>query len=72
MLRKPYRQMSVSIVLITLSLSDTAVSIMFPFNKMFVRQMMTYDVRALSLVGCKTFFWAFRLFKVSCKNRPLY
>ena len=64
MLRKPFRKMSVSVVLICLALSDTVVGLMLPFNKMFIRNMIGYDVRALSLVGCKTYFWAWRLFKV--------
>ena len=64
MLRKPFRKMSVSVVLICLALSDTVVGLMLPFNKMFIRNLIGYDVRALSLVGCKTYFWAWRLFKV--------
>ena len=64
MLRKPFRKMSVSVVLICLALSDTVVGLMLPFNKMFIRNMMGYDVRAMSLAGCRAFYWAFRLFKV--------
>ena len=64
MLRKPFRQMSVSVVLISLSISDTIVSLMLPFNKMFVRNMIGYDMRALSLTGCKIYFWALKAFKV--------
>ena len=72
MLRRPFRQMSVSVVLISLSLSDLAVSIMFPFNKMFVRKLFTSDVRTLGIVGCRTFFWAFRLFKVKNTGKLIF
>ena len=66
MLRKPFRHMSVSVVLISLSVSDTIVSLMLPFNKMFIRQLIGYDVRVVSVAGCRAFYSAFRLFKVSC------
>ena len=68
MLRKPFRKMSVSVVLICLALSDTVVGLMLPFSKMFIRNIIGYDVRALSLAGCRTFYWAFRLFKVKKKR----
>lgn len=60
MVKKPFRNMSVSVVLLMLALSDLLVTFMLPFNKMFIRRMLGVDIRALTLAGCKTFYWAFK------------
>ena len=65
MLTKGFRTMPVSKVLIALSVSDTIVNLMLPFNKSFVRRMLGVDVRSLSSGGCKVFYWTYRLFKFS-------
>jgi hypothetical protein len=63
MLTNGLRSMPVSKVLIALSVSDTIVNIMLPFNKSFVHEMIGVDIRAMSLVGCKFFYWTYRVFK---------
>lgn len=63
--RKPFKQLPISVVLISLAGSDTLVSLMLPFNKVFVRKMVGCDIRAISAVACKMFYWAWRTFKVT-------
>ena len=57
--------MSVSRILIALAVSDTLLIVLLPFNKLFVRQLLGVDIRALSDTGCKMFFWAFRTAKMT-------
>lgn len=45
-----------SIFLIALAISDSTYSIVFPFSKLFVRELIGFDIRALSEVGCHLFF----------------
>jgi hypothetical protein len=60
MMTREFRGMPVSKLLIALSVSDTLVNLLFPFNKPFMRVLMGSDVRALSSAGCKLYFWAYR------------
>ncbi|KAK2161604.1 hypothetical protein LSH36_114g06065 [Paralvinella palmiformis] len=58
-----FRTLPVSKMLITMSLSDTVVNLLFPFNKPFMSQLIGTDIRALSSGGCKLFFWTYRFAK---------
>ena len=62
MITKGFRSMTFSKLLIALSVSDTIVNILFPFNETFMYNMMGVDIRAVSDIGCKFFFWAYRVF----------
>lgn len=65
MLSQQFRKMSVSVAIIALSVSDTWFIIMFPLNKLFVRELLGVDVRSLSVIGCKIFFWLWRTSKMT-------
>jgi len=58
-----FRTLPVSKMLIAMSLSDTVVNLLFPFNKPFMSQLIGTDIRALSSGGCKLFFWTYRFAK---------
>ncbi|XP_022335190.2 putative G-protein coupled receptor 139 [Crassostrea virginica] len=60
-----FRQLTSRIYLIFLALSDITLLLTQPFNKMFIIKMIGFDVRALSDVGCKVFFWFFRTGKMT-------
>lgn len=65
MMSPKFRQLTSRIYLIFLALSDVTLLLTQPFNKMFVIEMIGSDVRALSDVGCKIFFWFFRTGKMT-------
>ncbi|KAK2142160.1 hypothetical protein LSH36_989g00009 [Paralvinella palmiformis] len=52
-------------VLCALSLSDTILILMTPFNKQFFQRVIGLDVRGLHWVGCKVFFWLWRCVKMT-------
>ncbi|XP_067654043.1 alpha-1A adrenergic receptor-like [Haliotis asinina] len=56
MISKKFWNSPCSILLIALAISDSTYSIVFPFSKLFVRELIGYDIRALSSVGCHVFF----------------
>ncbi|XP_046562634.1 galanin receptor type 2-like [Haliotis rubra] len=56
MLGKKFRSMTSSLILIAMALSDTCFSCIIPFNRLFFRVWVGYDVRALSPEGCSFFF----------------
>ncbi|KAK2161605.1 hypothetical protein LSH36_114g06066 [Paralvinella palmiformis] len=58
-----FRTLPVSKMLIAMSLSDTVVNLLFPFNKPFMSQLIGTDIRALTSGGCKLFFWTYRFAK---------
>lgn len=60
-----FRTTAVSTVLIMLSLSDSTLLLILPFNKLFVRKYLGLDVRALHWIGCKIFFWFWRTAKMT-------
>ena len=63
---KFFRVFPVSFVLIALAISDTILNALLPFNKLFVRQLLGFDVRAaVSDEGCQAFFWAYRTAKMT-------
>ncbi|XP_021348429.1 allatostatin-A receptor-like [Mizuhopecten yessoensis] len=62
---KMFRYMTVSVILTALSISDTTLIVLLPFNKAFVRKLLGLDVRALSESGCKAFFCFFRSAKMT-------
>ncbi|XP_067665030.1 galanin-like G-protein coupled receptor npr-9 [Haliotis asinina] len=65
MLGKKFRSMTSSLILIAMALSDTCFSCIIPFNKMFFRVWVGYDVRALSPEGCAFFFIMHKSSKMS-------
>lgn len=65
MQKKDFKVMTFSIILTALALSDTALSIMVPFNKKFVISAFQNDARAISPIGCKAFFWFWRTSKMT-------
>lgn len=60
-----FRKLPVSEILIALALSDTAVNMMLPFNRTFVRRLLGIDVRSLSEGGCRLFYWSYRVAKTT-------
>ncbi|KAK2140932.1 hypothetical protein LSH36_1201g00044 [Paralvinella palmiformis] len=60
-----FRATSIAIILVALSLSDSALLLMVPFNKLFVQKYLGFDVRALHWFGCKAFFWFWRTAKMT-------
>ena len=65
MCTKYFRRMAISVTLTALALSDLIFSLMFPLNKLFIRDWFGMDVRSLSSAGCKVFFWVFRMSKMT-------
>ena len=62
---KSFSDLTSRLILIALAISDTTLIALQPFNKLFVRKLIGYDVRALSAGGCKFFFWLFRTAKMT-------
>ncbi|XP_052792017.1 C-C chemokine receptor type 5-like [Mya arenaria] len=62
---KVFSGMTSRYILIALAISDTTLLLTQPFNKLFVRKMIGYDVRAISDVGCKAFFHIFKTGKMT-------
>lgn len=56
---------SVAIVVVALSLSDTVLILMAPFNRLFIQRYLRIDIRALHWLGCKAFFWFWRTAKMT-------
>lgn len=62
---KSFSDLTSRYILIALALSDTTLIVLQPFNKLFVRDLFGFDVRAYSDGGCKFFFWLFRTSKMT-------
>ncbi|CAC5418763.1 unnamed protein product [Mytilus coruscus] len=62
---KAFSKMGSRFFLIALAVSDATLLLAQPFNKMFVYELFGRDLRALSEVGCKLFFWFFRTGKMT-------
>ena len=62
---KKFANQTSRLFLTALSISDTTLLLAQPFNKAFVIQLFGVDLRALSDVGCKIFFVAFRTAKMT-------
>ena len=62
---KNFRSMTSSLILTAVSISDTALIIMLPFNKKFVLANLPSDPRSVSLMSCKLFFWFWRTAKMT-------
>lgn len=60
-----FRRTSIAMILVALSLSDSTLLVMVPFNKLFLQKYLGLDVRALHWLGCKTFFWFWRTAKMT-------
>ncbi|KAK2141532.1 hypothetical protein LSH36_1086g00017 [Paralvinella palmiformis] len=60
-----FRVTPIAIILVALSLSDSALLLMVPFDKLFVQKYLGFDVRVLHWFGCKTFFWFWRTAKMT-------
>ncbi|XP_046579528.1 C-C chemokine receptor type 1-like [Haliotis rubra] len=65
MLGKKFRARTSSLILIALSVSDMIYTFIMPFNKKFLRNMLGFDVRALSSFGCSLFFIVHKTSKMS-------
>ena len=60
---KRYRASPTGVYLTALALSDLIFITAYPFAKSTTRVLFGEDVRAISNVGCKLYFWVFRLTK---------
>ena len=47
-----------AMILSLLSVADSSVLLMVPWNKISFQQLIGFDVRGLHWIGCKVFFWA--------------
>lgn len=65
MASKSFSKMTSRYILIALAMSDTTLLLTQPFNKLFLRKLIGYDVRALSDFGCKLFFHIFKTGKMT-------
>lgn len=65
MATKSFSGMTSRYILIALAISDTTLLLTQPFNKLFVRKLIGYDIRALSDIGCKAFFHIFKTGKMT-------
>ena len=65
MFHEKFRHKSSSLILRALAVSDTTLLCMLPFNKRFVRVLLGTDIRSLTDVGCKMFFWTWRNAKMT-------
>ena len=63
--QKYFRRQSISLILTCLAISDSAVLLLFVFNKKFMMEFLDRDARALSQEGCVLFFWIFRTSKMT-------
>ncbi|ELU12028.1 hypothetical protein CAPTEDRAFT_188111 [Capitella teleta] len=62
---KGFCKMPNSLLLRAMSISDTTLIILLPFNKQFVMNSIGMDIRALSTPTCKLFFWAWKTSKMT-------
>jgi len=60
-----FRKLTTRRILCALALSDTLLLCTNPFNQSFMKDVWNQDVRALSTAGCKVFFMAYRIGKIS-------
>ncbi|XP_033759091.1 growth hormone secretagogue receptor type 1-like [Pecten maximus] len=65
MTSRRYAHLTSRLLLIALALSDTLLLLTQPFNKIFVIKMTGIDLRALSDIGCKIYFFLFRTSKMT-------
>ena len=65
MTRHEFKTMTMSILIIALSISDTVLIIMQPNNKQYVRKFLATDVRSYNAESCKAFYWFFRTAKMT-------
>lgn len=65
MASKSFSNMTSRYILIALACSDTTLLLTQPFNKLFLRKLIGYDVRAISDIGCKAFFHIFKTGKMT-------
>ncbi|XP_046381166.2 galanin-like G-protein coupled receptor npr-9 [Haliotis rufescens] len=65
MISKKFRNKTSSLILIALSVSDSVFACITPFNKTFLRNLLGFDVRALSSFGCSLFFIVHKTSKMS-------
>ena len=65
MISKQFQNLTSRYILICLALSDTTLLLTQPFNKIFLRNVLGYDVRALSDASCKIFFHIFKTAKMT-------
>ena len=65
MMSKEFLNMTSRYILICLAFSDTTLLLTQPFNKIFFRNMLGYDPRALSDASCKIFFHIFKTAKMT-------
>lgn len=65
MMSKEFSDLTSRYILIALAISDTTLLLTQPFNKLFVRKLIGYDVRALSDLSCKIFFHIFKTGKMT-------
>ena len=61
---KYFRRSTICIYLTALSLSDTTFILVGPFTKSFVKDLFGRDPKALTVAGCKAFFFVFRSAKI--------
>ena len=62
---KIYKHSSHGVFLRTIALNDIVFLLAFPFNKHFVHRLIGYDVRSLSVIGCKVYFALYRTSRIS-------
>ena len=62
---KLYRNTSHGVFLRTIAMNDLIFLILFPFNKRFVHTLIGYDVRSISIIGCKVYFALYRTSRIS-------
>ena len=63
--RKLYKHSSHGVFLRTIALNDIVFLLTFPFNKHFVHDLVGFDVRSISIVGCKVYFALYRASRIS-------
>ena len=63
--RKHFHRLTSSLILTSLSVSDTVLIIMLPFNKKFFLAVLPVDPRSLPSASCKTFYWFWRTAKIT-------
>ncbi|XP_062579715.1 thyrotropin-releasing hormone receptor-like [Saccostrea cucullata] len=65
MIRPKFKNITSSMILMALSVSDSVLLLTQPFNKRFIIQLIGTDLRALSDIGCKIFFVIFKTSKMT-------
>src|SRR6218665_1748993 len=63
MMSRSSRQMTVSHVLGMMSIADLILDFTAPFTKSSLTKLFGYDVKGLSVIGCKVFYWFYRTSK---------